>query len=754
MKKSCRIIAMLLIVVIFTTSMMSCGIVNGQIGDNHTSSTPQSKPNHTHFYIDGKCECGKGDTNYKPNHNHSFVDGKCTCGEIDPNYEPPHEHSYVDGKCECGAIDEEYISPHECESLCTVCGFCLDLNCEYNVCFEKCSGHQPTTSNPYSYFPVISEIMPVIHINTEDGNNNWATMYNRNDKLAGSIEYVNASVSVTDCEEEYILSNVEASVKVRGNYTLEYDKKPLRIKFSKKQNMLGLHDGQKYKNWVLLADWKDLSMINNTVAFYLGNTILGSDGYYCTDFRNVEVYLNGEYWGVYLLVEQQEAKDGRSSVPEVEKNYTGNDIGYFFEYDGYYTDEKNITDGDPTFTMNHQGLPSGTNGYTVKSDIYADSQLFFLQSHMNNIMYIAYQATKGNYYMFDENYNVIPADSNSNTKDIISSVIDIQSLVDVYILNEIAKDLDVDWSSFYLSLNMTTEGNKKLTFEAPWDFDSSFGLVSRDNCASSTGLYAATNANPWFQLVVKQDWFWEMVYQKWAEMKDNGVLENALKLISLEKETYKDYYIKNYTRWSSRVLNGNNECVSQINSYKDINTAQGLAADYLVNWLTARLIWLDNQWTRPEEIPEEEIPENYTSYIYEAENAQLVGFVSNAIRYDRDYASANAYVGKVDYGTSISFTITAEEDTVAYLFIGISKRNSSRYVSDMFSLSVNGNAILMDSKLLPAISQGEEDWHTFISLRIATIQLFKGENTIVFNTISSDATNFDFIEIYSTENLK
>ena len=754
MKKSCRIIAMMLIVVIFTTSMMSCGIVNGQIGDNHTSSTPQSKPNHTHFYIDGKCECGKSDTNYKPNHNHSFVNGKCACGEIDPNYEPPHEHSYVDGKCECDAIDEEYISTHECESLCTVCGFCLDFNCEYNVCFEKCSGHQPTTSNPYSYFPVISEIMPVIHINTEDGNNNWATMYNRNDKLAGSIEYVNATVSVTDCEEEYIFSNVEASVKVRGNYTLEYEKKPLRIKFNSKQNMLGLHDGEKYKNWVLLADWKDLSMINNTVAFYLGNTILGSDGYYCTDFRNVEVYLNGQYWGVYLLVEQQEAKDGRSSVPEVEKNYTGNDIGYFFEYDGYYTDEKNITDGDPTFTMNHQGLPSGTNGYTVKSDIYADSQLFFLQSHMNNIMYIAYQATKGNYYMFDENYNVIPADSNSNTKDIISSVIDIQSLVDVYILNEIAKDLDVDWSSFYLSLNMTTEGNKKLTFEAPWDFDSSFGLVSRDNCASTTGLYAATNANPWFQLVVKQDWFWEMVYQKWAEMKDNGVLENALELIGLEKETYKDYYIKNYTRWSSRVLYGNNECVSQINSYKDINTAQGLAADYLANWISARLAWLDSQWSRPEELPEEEIPENTISYIYEAEDAELVGFVSNAIRYDRDYASANAYVGKVDYGTSISFTITAEENTIAYLYIGISKRSSSRYVSDMFSLSVNGNAILMDSKLLPAISPGEEDWHTFISLRIATIQLFKGENTIVFNTISSDATNFDFIEIYSTEKLK
>ena len=170
----------------------------------------------------------------------------------------------------------------------------------------------------YGYLPVISQTMPVIHINTPDGSNAWATSYGRGDKLADRIEYVDATVTVGECEDEFVLTDAAAEVKVRGNYTLEYPKKPIRIKFSKKTNMLGLHDGEKYKNWVLLADYKDLSLSNNSVAFYLGNTILGSDGYYSSDFRNVEVYLNGQYWGVYLLVEQQEVKDGRTSVPEVE----------------------------------------------------------------------------------------------------------------------------------------------------------------------------------------------------------------------------------------------------------------------------------------------------------------------------------------------------------------------------------------------------------------------------------------------------
>lgn len=756
MKNLFKIFASLLALIFLSISIVSCNIIGDSSTDTDSPpmSKPDSKPNHTHSYVDGKCDCGKTDPNYTATHEHSFLDGRCECGEVDPNYVPPHKHSFVEGKCECGEIDPSYVPPHNCANVCPECGLCLNSDCSESVCAEKCQGHKDINEIRYGYYPIISEKMPAIYINTPDGSNSWATSYVRNDKLAGNIDYVDATVSLSECDADYAFSDVLAEVKVRGNYTLDYEKKPIRIKFSEKRSVLGLHEGQKYKNWVLLADWKDLSMTNNTVAFYLGKTILGSDGYYCTDFRNVEVYLNGQYWGVYLLVEQQEAKDGRGGVPEVEDDYTGNDIGYFFEYDGYYTDEMNIPDGDPTFTVNHQGLAASSNGYTVKSDIYADSQLAFLKKYMNNAIYIAHQATKGYYYQLDENYNIVSAPANSNAKDIVGSVIDLQSLVDIYILNEIAKDLDVDWSSFYLSLDMTSEGNKKITFEAPWDFDSSFGLVNRDNCPTTSGLYAANDANPWFQLVKNEDWFWDMVYEKWAELKEYGVLDTAIKLVKEEKETYKEYYIKNYEKWSSRVIYGNGECVPQINSYKNIRTAQGLAADYLINWLSNRIAWLDGQWTVKEEIPEEEIPENAKSYLYEAEDARLIGFVSDAIRYNRDYASGNAYVGRVDNGTSLSFTVTAAEDCTAYLFAGISKRISARPVSEMFSVTVNGETVFLSSTILPAISDGEDDWHTFVSARIATIELSEGKNTIIFTTISSDATNFDFIEIYSTEELR
>lgn len=158
---------------------------------------------------------------------------------------------------------------------------------------SKPDEEEPVITGGYSFRPVISEEMPIVRIDTEDGRDDFVTVPNRDSKLRGEIEYVNASITVED--GGVLIDGAAAKVKARGNYTLDYEKKPIRIKFDKKQGMLGLSGGQKFKSWVLLADWKDLSMSNNTTALYLGKTILGSDGYYASDYRNVEVYINGEY---------------------------------------------------------------------------------------------------------------------------------------------------------------------------------------------------------------------------------------------------------------------------------------------------------------------------------------------------------------------------------------------------------------------------------------------------------------------------
>ena len=101
--------------------------------------------------------------------------------------------------------------------------------------------------------------------------------------------------------------------------------------------MLGLNNGEKFKNWVLLACFKDASLLRDATALKLYKTMFPE--YYASDSKLVEVFVNDVYWGVYLLAEQQETKSGRIEITEAEKNYEGTDIGYLIEFDSYsYTE--------------------------------------------------------------------------------------------------------------------------------------------------------------------------------------------------------------------------------------------------------------------------------------------------------------------------------------------------------------------------------------------------------------------------------
>lgn len=459
---------------------------------------------------------------------------------------------------------------------------------------SKAESNESNTDNePLESTSLIPDDMPIISINTADGSNSFVTDFGREDKLQGRIEYVDALITVNSGDENFDFSGVEAEVKVRGNYTLTYDKKPIRIKFAKKQSVLGLHNGEKYKNWVLLADWKDLSMTNNALTFYLGNQLLGEDGYYCSDFRYVEVYINNNYWGVYLLAEQQEVKDGRFSTVEVTDSYGGTDIGYMFEFDGYYIEEQEVPngEGDPTFTLNYGDDRYIQIGYTVKSDIYSFEQLDFIKNFVQSTYLISKTAVNDNVFLkLDDTYTNIIESPAKSVKEAVGEVIDLQSLVDIYILQEIAVDPDIAWSSFYMSVDMSENGTKKLVFEAPWDFDSAYGIKKK--YTSYDGLFAADSLNPWLSLLAHEDWFIEMVKERWNKMTGQGVQENALKLVLEIKDKYSDYFQRNYDKWKKRVMFGNGELIPEVNAFR----TQGEAADHLYNWLSNRFRYLDSVW--------------------------------------------------------------------------------------------------------------------------------------------------------------
>ena len=112
------------------------------------------------------------------------------------------------------------------------------------------------------------DLLARIDIVSENGSNRFVTEPTRTNKW----DYTNCNVSVTNGEDVEIDAAV-AGVKVRGNYTTDYEKKPLRIKFEEKQNVLGLNNGKKFKNWLLLACYKDWSMLRDATAFEITRNI-------------------------------------------------------------------------------------------------------------------------------------------------------------------------------------------------------------------------------------------------------------------------------------------------------------------------------------------------------------------------------------------------------------------------------------------------------------------------------------------------
>ena len=498
---------------------------------------------------------------------------------------------------------------------------------------------EPQTVKATEPAPAKTGSMPVISINTK--NTASSALRFVTEPIAGHVShaistwtpgyvippepyYEACTITVTDTDSTVLLDSEEADVKVRGNWTTTYDKKPLRIKFSQKQSMLGLNDGAECKNWVLLAEYKDYSMLRDKTALSIAREILGSDGLYASDAALAEVYINGNYWGVYLLTEFQQVNSDRVDITKPKDGYGGTDIGYFLEFDGYYSNEDALHSFLPDYHGNaplspYDGndgsgrkvkcLSDGSNPYkedvgiTIKSDINSPEQRDFIENYINGVYAIMYNAAYyGEAYVFTDDMKTIKEAPEMSPEDAVKAVVDVDSLADSYILNELFCDADLYWSSFFMDVDFGEGGSKKLRFEAPWDFDSALG--NKDRCADAQGFYAANelydvndtyiSVNPWLTVLMYEDWFQNIIKDKWTAAYDGGVITRALDDISSDSTVHEKAFADNYKKWR------NNTTTSDVSSelcYKALHcSTEKEAADYLADWLSKRAGFMNEHW--------------------------------------------------------------------------------------------------------------------------------------------------------------
>jgi hypothetical protein len=155
-----------------------------------------------------------------------------------------------------------------------------------------------------------------------------------------------------------------------------------------------------------------------------------------------------------------------------------------------------------------------------------------------------------------------------------------------------------------MSADFGPDGDKKLRFEAPWDFDSTMG--NKRHGADAQGLYAAAiqwevnyneqgYANPWMMVFVNCDWFQELVKEKWNTMQKDKVLSKLIANIDFVTQNYKANFDADQKRWE-HIAGKNQEVANELCDESRACKTQAEAAERLKTWLTARFKFLDSVW--------------------------------------------------------------------------------------------------------------------------------------------------------------
>ena len=262
-----------------------------------------------------------------------------------------------------------------------------------------------------------------------------------------SVKYAGTAVTLTDtANEENDLHVTNATFKGRGNSSwVCYEKKGYQIKFDKKTSVLGM---AKAKKWVLLANASDDSMMRNKLSFSLADQ-LGMT--YVPHSAFVDLWINGEYRGTYLVCEKVELGTTRLNLNDPK--------GVLMEQDEAFYASEDI------WIENH----STGKHFVVKESVTEDDPALLQEAvkdfddALNAVM--AYMATTPN---------------ETITLDALSRYIDVDSFLQYYLVNEFTLNRESSTTSFY----WYKDGEQDVLHLGPvWDFDTCMGndLKSEDS---------------------------------------------------------------------------------------------------------------------------------------------------------------------------------------------------------------------------------------------------------------------------------
>ena len=293
----------------------------------------------------------------------------------------------------------------------------------------------------------------------------------KSNKAKGSMYYCTS-------EGELVYSGGLTQIKGRGNSTWLAEKKPYQIKLEDKTDLLQTgDDSNKSKTWVLLTNASDPTGLRNHIVYDLSVTMGMEPGIQC---EPVNLYYDGEYRGTYLLCEKVEIGSGRVDIEDLEE--TNEDTNPDVDLEELEV-KTGITEEGTSYTY-CEGMETPENhtgGYLLEMDTAIRAQAEVCYITTTRLHYIVVKSPEfcskeemeyiAKYYQNIEDiiYNggVHPV-----TGQLLEETVDIESLAECYIINELTKNPDGYRTSTYFYKDVD---NDVLKVGPIWDYDLSFG---------------------------------------------------------------------------------------------------------------------------------------------------------------------------------------------------------------------------------------------------------------------------------------
>ena len=481
----------------------------------------------------------------------------------------------------------------------------------------------------------------------------------------GKDEYVTASFSITPGTKQFESGAYEGTgaIKGRGNTSWGQPQKPYSIKLDAKASLL---DIPKTKKYAIVPSYSDQSILRNFLTYKAGLMLDGIG--YVPKCEFTEVYLNGAYNGIYILVERVALESNKIDIDDATAD----------ELTGGYLIEKDVKDKIDFSQDQWFNCPYWANQnqdyFVLKDPEPEDSALLAdMLSHLTSYMQRLHDAVMGT---SGEDY---------------TNYVDAASWIDFIIVQELAKNIDGNLKTSCFMYKQAQDDHLYMT--APWDFDLAYGnpATTWDNASyehndyydcpdaiSPSDFMVINSSCPWFDtLYDDHEEFASALKAKYTEYR-SSLIPTMFRMMDSQGAYLSSAAPRNDAKWGKHF-------------------AQGVAD--LKSWFTSRVEWLDGQWRT-------DLETIGLDYALNAENGTLHFTTSSQYPFtgvikDGRAAAVSGNAGRDSSSSSVALTLEMQAgETLSFDY-----RVSSESGYDKFTFSVNNSQKFEKS--------GEQGWQNY-----------------------------------------